>query len=171
MIVVRCTNCDAEIAPNAKFCTTCGTPTAAPAPQRRRSIANRRSELCLIQAPTPTSPASGSTCPNPTVTMRGKGTTGMEYQIIGTTLQAVILELDPGETVYSESGGMAWMSGNINMQTSGRGGGLGGMFKRAVSGESLFLVEYTSQGGKGIVAFASDSPARSCRSTSGQASR
>ena len=82
--------------------------------------------------------------------LRGKGTTGMEFQIIGTTLQAVILELDPGETVYSESGGMAWMSGNITMQTSGRGGGLGGMFKRAISGESLFLVEYTSQGGKGI---------------------
>jgi hypothetical protein len=51
--------------------------------------------------------------PDPTVTARGRGTTGMEYQIIGTTLQAVIIELDPGETVYSESGGMAWMSGNI----------------------------------------------------------
>ena len=98
--------------------------------------------------------------PPPTVAMRGKGTTGMEFQIIGTTLQAVILELDPGETVYSESGGMAWMSGNITMQTSGRGGGLGGMFKRAISGESLFLVEYTSQGGKGIVSFASDFPGK-----------
>jgi uncharacterized protein (TIGR00266 family) len=98
--------------------------------------------------------------PEPNVSMRGRGTTGMEYQIIGTTLQAVILELDPGETVYSESGGMAWMSGNIGMQTSGRGGGLGGMFKRAISGESLFLVEYTSQGGKGIVAFASDFPGK-----------
>jgi len=98
--------------------------------------------------------------PEPSVTARGRGTTGMEYQIIGTTLQAVIVELDPGETIYSESGGMAWMSANINMQTSGRGGGLGGMFKRAISGESLFLVEYTSQGGKGIVAFASDFPGK-----------
>ncbi len=98
--------------------------------------------------------------PDPTVTARGRGTTGMEYQIIGTTLQAVIIELDPGETVYSESGGMAWMSGNINMATSGRGGGLGGMFKRAITGESLFLNEFTSQGGKGIVAFASDFPGK-----------
>jgi uncharacterized protein (TIGR00266 family) len=84
----------------------------------------------------------------------------MEYSIIGTTLQAVIMELDPGEMVYSESGGMAWMSGNISMQTTGRGGGLGGILKRAVSGESLFLVEYTSQGGKGVVAFASDFPGK-----------
>lgn len=98
--------------------------------------------------------------PDAPLAMTGKGVTGMEYKIIGTTLQAVILELDPGETVYSESGGMAWMSGNITMQTSGRGGGLGGVFKRAVSGESLFLVEYTSQGGKGIVSFASDFPGK-----------
>lgn len=98
--------------------------------------------------------------PAPTVSATGKGATGMEYKIIGTTLQAVIMELDPGETVYSESGGMAWMSNNIVMKTSGRGGGLGGVLKRAVTGESLFLVEYTSQGGKGVVAFASDFPGK-----------
>jgi uncharacterized protein (TIGR00266 family) len=98
--------------------------------------------------------------PDPSVSVRGKGITGMEYQIIGTTLQAVILELDPGETVYSESGGMAWMSSNIEMKTSGRGGGLGGALRRAVSGESIFLVEYTSVNGKGIVAFASDFPGK-----------
>lgn len=98
--------------------------------------------------------------PDAPVTAQGRGLTGMEYKIIGTTLQAVILELDPGETVYSESGGMAWMSNNITMHTSGRGGGLGGVLKRAVSGESLFLVDYTSQGSKGMVAFASDFPGK-----------
>lgn len=98
--------------------------------------------------------------PDANVTASGKGITGMEYKIIGTTLQAVIVELDPGETVYSQSGGMAWMSSNIEMKTSGRGGGIGGAFKRVVSGESLFLVEYTSQGGKGTVAFASDFPGK-----------
>lgn len=98
--------------------------------------------------------------PDPIVSESGRGVTGMEYKIIGSTLQAVILELDPGETVYSESGGMAWMSANIAMKTSTRGGGLGGMLKRAVSGESLFLVEYTSEGGKGFVSFASDFPGK-----------
>lgn len=98
--------------------------------------------------------------PDPQVNASGRGVTGMEYKIIGTTLQAVILELDPGETIYSESGGMAWMSGNIRMRTTTRGGGLGGMFKRALSGESLFLVEFTSEGSKGMVAFASDFPGK-----------
>ena len=86
--------------------------------------------------------------PDPNVSATGRGTTGMEYKLIGTTMQAVILELDPGETVYSEGGGMAWMSGNIVMNTNTRGSGLGGMFKRALTGESLFLNEFTSQGGR-----------------------
>lgn len=98
--------------------------------------------------------------PDAVVTAQGQGMTGMEYKIIGTTLQAVIMELDPGETVFSESGGMAWMSSNIEMHTSGRGGGIGGALTRMVSGKSLFLVEYTSQGGKGIVTFASDFPGK-----------
>jgi uncharacterized protein (TIGR00266 family) len=98
--------------------------------------------------------------PDAPVAASGQGMTGMEYKIIGSTLQAVILELDPGETVYSESGGMAWMTANIKMETSGRGGGIGGALKRAVSGESLFLVEYTSQGSKGLVSFASDFPGK-----------
>jgi uncharacterized protein (TIGR00266 family) len=109
---------------------------------------------------TPNVPGQRVDLPDATVAISGKGATGMEYKIIGTTLQAVILELDPGETVYSESGGMAWMTNNIQMKTSGRGGGLGGALARAVSGESLFLVEYTSAGGKGMVAFASDFPGK-----------
>lgn len=108
----------------------------------------------------PNVPGQRVDLPDAEVSVSGKGVTGMEYKIIGSTLQAVILELDPGETVYSESGGMSWMSGNISMNTSGRGGGLGGALKRAVSGESLFLVEYTSQGTKGFVAFASDFPGK-----------
>jgi len=108
----------------------------------------------------PNMPGQRLDLPDATVAASGKGITGMEYKIIGTTLQAVILELDPGETIFSQSGGMAWMSSNIVMKTSGRGGGLGGALSRAVSGESLFLVEYTSTSGKGIVAFASDFPGK-----------
>ncbi len=153
---MRCPTCDAELAPNARFCTTCGTPIAAPSPSAPAAASSSSSGASDYT----NQPGQRLDLPEPTVTMRGRGTTGMEYKIIGTTLQAVIMELDPGETVYSESGGMAWMSGNIAMQTTGRGGGLGGMFKRAISGESMFLVEYTSQGGKGIVSFASDFPGK-----------
>lgn len=146
---MQCATCGTQLAPGARFCVNCGTRTgdvpAAPT-NAETGMYNTFGERIDL--------------PEANITGRGRGTTGMEYQIIGTTLQAAILELDPGETIYSESGGMAWMSGNILMSTSGRGGGLSGFFKRAVSGESLFLVEYTSQGGKGIVAFASDFPGK-----------
>lgn len=97
--------------------------------------------------------------PDPTVAVRGKGTNGMEYSIIGTTMQAVIVEIDPGESIVSQSGGLAWMSGNITMNTN-MNGGLGGVFKRMISGESLFVAEYGATGGRGIVAFASDFPGK-----------
>ena len=51
----------------------------------------------------------------------------MEYKIHGTTLQTLDLILEQGETVFTESGGMAWMIGNIGMETNTRGGVLGSL--------------------------------------------
>lgn len=42
----------------------------------------------------------------------------MKFTIRGTTLPILDMELEQGESVFSESGGMAWMSGNIAMQYS-----------------------------------------------------
>lgn len=42
--------------------------------------------------------------PDPVVTKQGIGETGLDYQIIGTTVQTLILHLDPGQTVYTERG-------------------------------------------------------------------
>src|SRR5690242_4014910 len=97
---MRCTNCDAELAPNAKFCTRCGTRVSAPQPEASTTSTTSTGADAMSDAPY--TPPGRLDLPEPTVTARGRGTTGMEYQIIGTTLQAVILELDPGETVYSE---------------------------------------------------------------------
>jgi len=83
----------------------------------------------------------------------------LAYRIDGTIMPVVTIDLQPGQTVYSESGGMSWMTGNIEMETSS-GGGLGKMFKRAISGESLFIVNFTRQGGAGSVAFASEFPGK-----------
>ena len=71
----------------------------------------------------------------------------------------VTIQLEPGVKVYSESGGMSWMSGNVEMDTN-TGGGLGRMFRRAVAGESLFITDYTVNAGAGIVAFAAEFPGK-----------
>lgn len=83
----------------------------------------------------------------------------LEYKIDGTTLPVVTIQLEPGVRVYSESGGMSWMSGNVEMDTN-TGGGLGRMFRRALSGESLFITDYYVNSGSGIVAFASEFPGK-----------
>ena len=80
----------------------------------------------------------------------------MQYQIYGEPMPVVICNVDPGESIISESGAMSWMTPNMEMQTSG--GGAGKMFGRMFSGESLFQNIYTAQGGPGMIAFASSFP-------------
>lgn len=83
----------------------------------------------------------------------------LKYKIDGTVMPVVTIQLEPGVKVYSESGGMSWMSGNVDMDTN-TGGGLGRMFRRAVAGESMFITDYSVSSGSGIVAFASEFPGR-----------
>ena len=44
----------------------------------------------------------------------------MRYQIIGESLPVVICELESGERMITEGGGMAWMSPNGRAQLTGR---------------------------------------------------
>ena len=80
----------------------------------------------------------------------------MKYQIKGEPMPVVICELDGGETMICEAGAMSWMTVNMEMQTSG--GGLGKMFGRMFSGESMMQNHYTAKGGPGMIAFASSFP-------------
>jgi uncharacterized protein (TIGR00266 family) len=95
----------------------------------------------------------------PTIARQGKGQTGLDYQVLGTTVQTLILYLTPGQTVFTESGGIGWMSPNIRMDTNTRGG-LGTGFKRILSGGSFFLVEYSCEAGRGVLAFTPSFPGR-----------
>ena len=81
----------------------------------------------------------------------------MKYEIKGDTLPVVICQLDKDESMYTESGGMAWMTPNLEMQTSS-GGGFGKALGRALSGDSFFQSVYTAKGGPGMIAFASSFP-------------
>ena len=81
----------------------------------------------------------------------------MRYEIKGDTLPVLICYLENGERMVTEGGGMAWMSPNMKMETS-TNGGIGKVFGRMFSGESMFQNTYTSQGGNGTIAFASSFP-------------
>lgn len=81
----------------------------------------------------------------------------LKYDIEGGNLPVVICYPEAGQTLCTESGAMSWMSPNIKMDTN-TGGGLKKVLGRMFSGESIFMNEYTAQGGSGMIAFASSFP-------------
>ncbi len=83
----------------------------------------------------------------------------LQYRIEGTTLPVVTVVLNPGDRIFSSSGGMSWMTQGVEMDTN-TGGGLGKMFKRALSGESIFIADYFVEKGQGEVAFAAEFPGK-----------
>ena len=79
----------------------------------------------------------------------------MRYEIIGKTMPALEVTFDaPGESMYTQSGGMAWMSEGVAMDSNMKGG-LGRSLGRMLSGESLFMATYQAQRAGAMVAFAS----------------
>lgn len=81
----------------------------------------------------------------------------MRYEIKGTPLPVLIMNLTAGEQIKTERGAMSWMSPNMEMSTNA-GGGVGKAFGRVFSGESMFQNTYTCRGGDGLLACASSFP-------------
>jgi uncharacterized protein (TIGR00266 family) len=93
----------------------------------------------------------------------------IDYKILGTEMQFVEIELDPGESVVAEAGAMMYKDSRVELQTifgdgSASGGGgfmdkLLGAGKRLLTGESLFMTVFTHRGqGKAHVAFGAPYP-------------
>lgn len=79
----------------------------------------------------------------------------MQYNIIGDTMPAVEVTFDaPGKSMYTQSGGMAWMTEGVSMTSNARGG-LGKSIGRMFSGESLFMATYKAERAGTMIAFAS----------------
>lgn len=60
----------------------------------------------------------------------------MRFNIEGEPMPVVVCELESGEMMITEKGAMSWMSPNMQMNTVG--GGIGKIFGRMVSGESMY---------------------------------
>jgi uncharacterized protein (TIGR00266 family) len=94
----------------------------------------------------------------------------VDYEIKGSEMQFVEVELDPGEAAVGEAGSLMFMDAGVQMDTvfgdgsqqqGGFFGKLLGAGKRLITGESLFTTVYTNQGsGKQRVAFAAPYPGK-----------
>lgn len=103
----------------------------------------------------------------------------LNYKIVGNAMQQLVVELQAGQTMYSEAGKFLWKTNNIDFNISfnvsdkkgyfekkGGGGFLGKMLdtavemgKRKLAGESLaFQVFNVKSGEAGIVSFAQTIP-------------
>ena len=85
----------------------------------------------------------------------------MQTRIQGTTMPVLDVQLEPNESVFSESGELSWMTASIQMTTHtqmGGGGGIFGVLKRVAGGGSLFMTEYRAAQVTGVVSFATKVP-------------
>ena len=100
----------------------------------------------------------------------GRRSDVIDYEVLGSAMQIVEVELDPGETVIAEAGAMNYLEEGITFEARmGDGSEMNkGLFKkvlgagkRALTGESLFLTHFTNNGhGKRRVAFAAPFPGK-----------
>ena len=94
----------------------------------------------------------------------------VDYEIFGSEMQIVEVELDPGETVIAEAGAMNYMEEGIEFEakmgdgaepSQGLMGKLLSAGKRVLTGESIFLTHFSNHGaGKKRVAFAAPYPGK-----------
>ena len=59
---------------------------------------------------------------------------------------AVIISLAPGEKAWSDAGALTFISGDVTMDVEMPGGLAGGLKRKVLAGESLFLTTYTARG-------------------------
>jgi len=64
------------------------------------------------------------------------------HEIIGDDMQAVVITLAAGEEVRAEAGAMTYMTDGIEMDARMTGGILGGLTRKFLAGESLFLTYF-----------------------------
>lgn len=98
--------------------------------------------------------------PDPNVALTGTTLGGSPFKIVGSVMQALMIQLNRGQAFYSESGSLSWMTDGIRMDTNLGGGGLFGALSRVVTGESLFVVNFTADRDQQLVTFSSDFPGK-----------
>ncbi|HVO70751.1 MAG TPA: TIGR00266 family protein [Aggregatilineaceae bacterium] len=84
----------------------------------------------------------------------------MKYEVKHNVMQSLEVQLNNGEELYTQAGGMAWMTDGIDMETTGKGGGVLGALGRLASGSSLLLTTYKCTAPSGMITFTTDNPGK-----------
>jgi len=87
----------------------------------------------------------------------------ISYEIIGDDMQAVVITMAAGDEVRAEAGAMTYMTEGIDMDARMTGGLLGGLKRKFLAGESLFLTYFRSAAQGARVAFSGPYPGKIIR--------
>lgn len=82
------------------------------------------------------------------------------HEIAGDDMQALILTLASGDAIRAEAGAMTFMTDGVEMDARLDGGLLGGLKRKLLAGESLFLTYFTCRAPSARVAFAAPYPGK-----------
>lgn len=84
----------------------------------------------------------------------------ISHEVIGDDMQAVVLSLTSEDTIRAEAGAMMYMTDGIEMDAKMDGGLLGGLKRKLLAGESLFITYFRCRAPQGRVAFAGPYPGK-----------
>src|SRR5215468_6135659 len=87
----------------------------------------------------------------------------INHEIIGDDMQAVVITMAAGDEVRAEAGAMTYMTDGIDMDARMEGGLLGGLKRKFLAGESLFLTFFRCSLPGGKVAFSGPHPGKIIR--------
>jgi uncharacterized protein (TIGR00266 family) len=82
------------------------------------------------------------------------------HEIIGDDMQAVVLTLGGGDVVRAEAGALMYMTDAVDMDAKMDGGLLGGLKRKLLAGESLFITYFRGNAAGAKVAFAGPYPGK-----------
>jgi uncharacterized protein (TIGR00266 family) len=82
------------------------------------------------------------------------------HEIIGDDMQAVVVSMGSGDEIRAEAGAMTYMTDGIEMDARMPGGLLGGLTRKFLAGESLFLTFFKCTVPAGRVAFSAPYPGK-----------
>jgi uncharacterized protein (TIGR00266 family) len=87
----------------------------------------------------------------------------ISHEIIGGDMQAVVISMTEGDEVRAEAGAMTYMTDGIEMDARMTGGLVGGLKRKFLAGESLFLTFFRCATPSAKVAFSGPYPGKIIR--------
>lgn len=166
---MNCTRCANFVPDGYKFCVKCGQPVTAPIDPMQTQIASQQNTpqqpMPSYQTPMQNTPAqpmpphyAQPQYQQPAYQVPYGSGAGFECTVEhGNSFALAVVKLNPEQTIKAEAGAMVSMTPNIELQSQAQGG-LMGVLKRAVVGESIFINSFTARGGPGEVTLAPPAP-------------